>query len=38
MGKKVTIREVAAECGLSVSAVSQVLNGKEIGIPQKTKE
>ena len=38
MGKKVTIREVAAECGLSVSAVSQVLNGKEVGIPQKTKE
>lgn len=38
MGKGVTIREVAAECGLSVSAVSQVLNGKEIGIPQKTKE
>lgn len=38
MGKKVTIREVAAECGLSVSAVSQVLNGKEIGIPQMTKE
>lgn len=29
---------MAAECGLSVSAVSQVLNGKEIGIPQKTKE
>lgn len=38
MKKGVTIREVAAECGLSVSAVSQVLNGKEIGIPQKTKE
>ena len=38
MGKKVTIREVAKECGLSVSAVSQVLNGKEVGIPQKTKE
>lgn len=38
MGKGVTIREVAKECGLSVSAVSQVLNGKEIGIPQKTKE
>lgn len=33
-----TIREVAKECGLSVSAVSQVLNGKEVGIPQKTKE
>ena len=38
MGKGVTIREVAKECGLSVSAVSQVLNGKEVGIPQKTKE
>lgn len=29
---------MAKECGLSVSAVSQVLNGKEVGIPQKTKE
>ena len=37
MPKKVTIRQVAAKAGVSITAVSQILNGKGERFPNKTQ-
>ena len=38
MGKKVTIKDVSRELGLSPTTISLVLNGKDSSIPASTKE
>lgn len=38
MGKKITIRDIAAEAGVSITAVSFVLNGKGGSINKKTAQ
>ncbi len=38
MGKKVTIKDVSRELGLSPTTISLVLNGKECSIPETTKK
>ena len=38
MAKKVTIKDVALEAGVSATAVSIVLNGKGSSVPAHTQE